>query len=115
VIPIFAQEGIPVPALASSQQAVFFFCLAGALYFLIQVVVGLSSIAASWRRKPSIEAEFATKKDLRELEAKVNQDIGKIQGTTQIIFQKIDHMASSIAKSMADIQRDLGRLEGTRK
>jgi hypothetical protein len=107
----FAQD-VPAPVVTSNEQAVFFFLLAGSLGFLLWCSVSIISIVVAFRRRPSIEAEFATKTDLANLKAEFNREIGKIEGTTNIIFQKIDQLSSSVTKSFGDIQRDLGRLEG---
>jgi hypothetical protein len=108
-------QAVPTPVLTSNDQAVFFFLLCGSLAFLLWCSVSVVSIIASLRRKPSIEAEFATKTDLNNLKAEFNREIGKIEGTTNMIFQKIDHLTSSLTKSLGDIQRDIGRLEGHSK
>jgi hypothetical protein len=77
--------------------------------------VSIVTIVAALRRRPSIEAEFATKNDLSSLKAEFNREIGKIEGTTSIIFTKIDQLAMTMTKSLGDIQRDIGRLEGPHK
>ncbi|MCE0499444.1 MAG: hypothetical protein LV481_16000 [Methylacidiphilales bacterium] len=112
---MFIAQALPSPVVTTNEQAVFFFLLAGSLAFLLWCGVSIITIITSLRRKPSIEAEFATKRDLEAIRAEFNRDIGKIQGTTQIIFQKIDHLSATISKLMGDIQRDIGRLEGPLK
>ena len=122
----FAQE-FPVPAqIPSHESALFFFLFAGGIAFLLWCCLTIVTILATLRRKPSIEAEFATKLDLKQTEdstqarlndlrAEFHREIGKIEGTTQIIFNKIDSLAISVTRSMGDLQRDIGRLEGTVK
>jgi biopolymer transport protein ExbB/TolQ len=111
---MFIAQIVPAPATATNEQAVFFFLLAGSLAFLLWCGVSIVTVIATLRRKPSIEAEFATKNDLSALKAEFHREIGKIEGTTNIIFQKIDQLSASVTKSFGDIQRDLGRLEGPR-
>jgi hypothetical protein len=112
---MFIAQAVPVPIVTSNEQAVFFFLLAGSLAFLLWCATSIITIFTTLRRKPSIEAEFATKNDLSALKAEFHREIGKIEGTTGIIFQKIDQLAMSVTKSLGDIQRDLGRLEGSIK
>jgi hypothetical protein len=110
--PVFAQAA-PVPALASNEQAVFFFLLAGSLAFLRWCAVSVVTLIVAFRRRPSLEAEFATKTDLSALKAEFHREIGKIEGTTNTIFVKIDHLSTSVTQALGDIQRDIGRLEGS--
>ena len=112
---MFIAHDVPAPVVTSNEQAVFFFLLAGSLAFLLWCAVSIITIIARFRRKPSIEAEFATKNDLSALKAEFHREIGKIGGTTNIIFQKIDLLSTSVTKSFGDIQRDIGRLEGPLK
>ena len=112
---MFIAQAVPAPVVTSNEQAVFFFLLAGSLAFLLWCAVSIITIIATLRRRPSIEAEFATKNDLFALKAEFHREISKIEGTTSIIFQKIDQLAMSMTKSLGDIQRDIGRLEGPHK
>ncbi len=112
---MFFAQTVPAPVVTTNEQAVFFFLLAGSLAFLLWCAVSIISIVAAFRRRPSLEAEFATKQDLANLKAEFNREIGKIEGTTSLIFTKIDQLATSSARSFSDIQRDLGRLEGPGK
>jgi hypothetical protein len=112
---MFIAQALPTPVLASGEQAAFFFLLAGSLAFLLWCALSIITIIATLRRRPSLEAEFATKNDLAALKAEFHREIGKIEGTTSIIFQKIDQLSMSVTKSLADIQRDIGRLEGPAK
>jgi hypothetical protein len=112
---MFIAQAVPVPAITSNEQAVFFFLLAGSLAFLLWCAVSVVTLVVAFRRRPSIEAEFATKADLSALKAECYREIGKIEKTTDIIFQKIDALSSSFTKTFGDLQRDLGRLEGPSK
>ena len=112
---MFIAQAAPAPVVTSNEQAVFFFLLAGSLAFLLWCGVSIITIIATLRRKPSIEAEFATKNDLNSLKAEFNRELGKIEGSTSRIFEKIDHLTATVTKSFGDIQRDLGRLEGPRQ
>jgi hypothetical protein len=102
----------PAPVLGSNEQAVFFFLLIGSLAFLLWCAVSIVAIYTSLRRKPSIEAEFATKADLASLRAECYREIGKMEKTSEMIFIKLDQAVNSFNKSLGDIQRDIGRLEG---
>ena len=99
--------GAPI-ATAASNEALFFYLFAGAVSFLIVNGCLVLGAILAIRRKPSIEAEFATKAELLQLKGEMKQDIG-------IIFGKMDTLTSSVNRFAIDVSTSIGKLEGHRE
>ena len=99
--------GAPI-ATAASNEALFFYLFAGAISFLIVNGCLVLGAVIALKRKPSIDAEFATKAELREL----RDEFKTMTGT---LFGKVDTLTSSVNKSTIDLSHAIGRLEGNRE
>jgi hypothetical protein len=75
------------------------------MIIVVGCVFGIIAFIASLRRKPAIEAEFATKAELNSLRSEMKQDIGGL-------FGRLDALTTSINSSTNAILRDIGKIEG---
>lgn len=100
------------------------------LLVILQLLTGLLSVAAFFRRKPSIDQDlrlFATKKDLSETEARLRSEssfnICQIQNTLKETFSRINHindqaiarmdeMKNNCAVAMRALVQEVGKAQG---
>ncbi len=108
----------------------FFYLFCGAVAFLLSIAVGVATLIHLNKRKPALEAEFATKAEVisatsslrgelhREVSV-VNSKIDALDSRNEAIakqiFAKIDQIAHSFDTGMREVHRALGRLEGDEK
>jgi len=100
---MFFADALPTSVIVP-EQAVTIVIVFGCFLFFLNVGGAVLVIIGFSRRKPAIEAEFATKAEVRELRNEMKQDIGAL-------FGKIDTLIASINHSTNDMQRDLGRID----
>lgn len=107
---------------AGTKEALFLAALLGAFYFLLQIFNAVLKSIEFFRRKPKLEEEFATKKDLQHHDAelmKLARDIKEAEArwnqSTGALFAKIDNLTSSVNESFNQMFRDVGKLEGGRE
>jgi hypothetical protein len=101
---------------ANPVEATFFFYFIGSVMLMLSVIALMLHL---FRRKPPIEAEFATKLELnREIE-KVNTSLVHMDKRNEQLFREIfvrmDALNKSVDQGFREIHRSLGRLEGNEK
>ena len=101
-----------------SQAVTIVICIWTLLIF-VGVFGGLVMLAMSMRRRPSIEAEFATKAEvdaeISKLRSELTSSVGRVEENTREIFDQIHKLSVSVNNVLREHERDLGKLEGPRK
>jgi hypothetical protein len=122
---LFAEE-LPTSVIVP-QNAVTIVIVLSVCLFLLNFAAAILVFVMAAKRKPSVEAEFATK-------AELHREIAGVKATIQIsddridkkfdsldernderskeVFRKIDDIAKSFDLGMREVHRVLGRLEG---
>jgi hypothetical protein len=124
----FLADAVPVTVSpASVEQAIFLFEVLTVIGFLMGFVIGALKIVEFFRRKPTIDAEFATKTELTTAIAQLRQEASdgaaqfrlelseataRMTQGQSVLFTKIDDLAKSVNNSFNGVFRDLGKLEG---
>jgi hypothetical protein len=101
---------------AAPDEAVFFFYFVGSLVSLLGLVLGILAIIHFAKRKPTIDAEFATKTELHRevtgLKNSITDFNNRNEKLAQETFGKMDILTKSMNTGFLETARALGRLEG---
>lgn len=87
------------------EQAVTIVTVIWTLSAIAAALAGLAFLVLALRRRPPIEAEFATKAELGALRT-------EILATSTSIFSKLEAMTSGMNAEFSSLNRSLGKLEG---
>jgi type II secretory pathway component PulM len=104
--------------LAATQpnEAIFFYLFIGACSFILLTAVAIVTIWALTRRSPSIDSEFATKKELHAEVARLGAGINELdkrnESRSANTDGKLELLKTSVDNGMREVHRALGRLEG---
>jgi hypothetical protein len=115
---MFFAEELPT-SLVVPEQAVTIVIVLGTFLFLLNIACAILIIVSFSRRKPAIEAEFATKKEMAAGFARVDAEIVRFdkrnEELARQIFSKLDDIVKSFDHGMREVHRAIGRLEGSEK
>lgn len=112
---MFFAEELPLSTVVPS-QAVTIVIVLSVVMFLLNFAGAILLFVTMSRRKPSIDSEFATKKEMAAGFARVDAEIVRFdkrnEELARQIFTKIDDIAKSFDHGMREVHRAIGRLEG---
>jgi hypothetical protein len=112
---IFAEE-LPTSAIVPNNAVVIVICI-WVVLTIVGAGGGLIAVVIALRRKPSIDAEFATKQEVAQGFARVDADLLRFNARNEElarqIFVKVDGLGASINHEFSSLNRSVGKLEGT--
>lgn len=111
------------PDVDAHTQALFLFLFLGTLAFLVGLFVGILKIIDHFKRKPSIDSEFATKAELTAAEVRLSaaqvaaevrlgREVARIEKEQVSIGKKLDDLTKTVNVEFQGMERSLGRIEG---
>lgn len=88
----------------------------GGLAVLVPTVSGIVSIWDKFRRKPTVDATFATKDEVRAMEdrltAAISENRADNKAMEDAVFHRINEVDNTLATGLKDVARSIGQLEG---
>lgn len=114
---IFADE-LPLESI-NPGQAVMIVIVFGCILFFLNVGVAVAALITFAKRRPAIDAEFATKKEVAAGFARVDADIKHLDDRNEEIakqiFSELKSINSSVNHELNEMNRAIGKLEGHRE